>query len=179
LTRTSHPTHSVTRLLTILKGSGKSPLNLTLSMARRMLAMETRPFLTPAPRMNSSLHLTSVASLKHSDRLCLVDDDVVSTIYGAIEGATYDSQQGGWKFPSNATVPDVAFAVGDQLYTVFVLFVGCQLLLMFMTPDRLTPRTLLMVKRTPAIFLVAFRAVVISHSISLVTYSSSPSMLCT
>ena len=37
---------------------------------------------------------------------------------GAIEGATYDDQQGGYKFPSNATIPDIEFAVGDQLYKV-------------------------------------------------------------
>ena len=67
--------------------------------------------------------------------LLLVSDDVVDEIYGmltatfslllanarpsgAIEGATYDDQQGGYKFPSNATIPDIEFAVGDQLYKV-------------------------------------------------------------
>ena len=33
----------------------------------------------------------------------------------AIEGATYDEQQGGWKYPTNAKLPNVSFAVGDQL----------------------------------------------------------------
>lgn len=69
--------------------------------------------------------------------LLLVDDTVLKTIYGtqcvdsvhnrfphilvysdAIEGAVYDDQQGGWKYPSNAKVPDVSFAVGDTLYTL-------------------------------------------------------------
>ena len=36
----------------------------------------------------------------------------------AIEGATYDDEQGGYKFPTDATVPDVEFAVGDTLYKV-------------------------------------------------------------
>ncbi|TFK94926.1 acid protease [Polyporus arcularius HHB13444] len=50
--------------------------------------------------------------------LLLVSDDVVDAFYGAIEGATFDNQQGGYKFPSDATVPDVSFAVGDKLYKV-------------------------------------------------------------
>ena len=37
---------------------------------------------------------------------------------GTIEGATYDDEQGGYKFPTDATVPDVEFAVGDALYKV-------------------------------------------------------------
>ncbi|KAJ3556878.1 hypothetical protein NM688_g1778 [Phlebia brevispora] len=50
--------------------------------------------------------------------LLLVADSVVKAIYDSIEGAVYDEQQGGWKYPNSATVPDVSFAVGDQLYTV-------------------------------------------------------------
>ena len=53
--------------------------------------------------------------------LLLVSDEVVDELYGAIEGAQYDDQQGGYKFPSNATLPDVSFAVGDKLYKVRVL----------------------------------------------------------
>jgi hypothetical protein len=37
---------------------------------------------------------------------------------GAIEGSSFDEQQGGWKYPENAEVPDVEFAVGDKLYKV-------------------------------------------------------------
>ncbi len=50
--------------------------------------------------------------------LLLVSDDVVDAFYGAIKGATFDDQQGGYKFPSDATVPDISFAVGDKLYKV-------------------------------------------------------------
>ncbi|KAH9854865.1 acid protease [Lenzites betulinus] len=50
--------------------------------------------------------------------LLLVSDDVVDSIYGSIKGAVYDDQQGGYKFPSDATLPDISFAVGDTLYKV-------------------------------------------------------------
>ncbi|TCD64788.1 hypothetical protein EIP91_003625 [Steccherinum ochraceum] len=50
--------------------------------------------------------------------LLLVSDDVVEAIYGQIDGATYDDNQGGWKYPTNATLPKVSFAVGSELYTV-------------------------------------------------------------
>ncbi|OCH94481.1 acid protease [Obba rivulosa] len=50
--------------------------------------------------------------------LCLVDDSVVEAIYQAIEGARYDNSQGGWKYPSNAQIPTVTFAVGDTQFTV-------------------------------------------------------------
>ena len=36
----------------------------------------------------------------------------------SIDGAVYDDQQGGWKYPSDAQLPDVSVAVGDQLYTL-------------------------------------------------------------
>ena len=32
------------------------------------------------------------------------------------EGATYDDEQGGYKFPSDATLPDISLAVGETLY---------------------------------------------------------------
>jgi len=50
--------------------------------------------------------------------LALVDDTILSDIYGAIEGAEFDQQQGGWKYPENAAVPDVEFAIGDKSYKV-------------------------------------------------------------
>ncbi|CAL1700014.1 unnamed protein product [Somion occarium] len=50
--------------------------------------------------------------------LCLVADDVVEAIYESIEGAIYDNSQGGWKYPTNAKTPEVAFAIGDTLYKV-------------------------------------------------------------
>lgn len=50
--------------------------------------------------------------------LLLVDDDVLKSIYDSIEGAVYDDQAGGWKYPSDATVPDVSFAIGETLYTL-------------------------------------------------------------
>jgi len=60
----------------------------------------------------------NTAILDTGTTLALVDDTILSQIYGAIEGATFDQSQGGWKYPENATVPTVEFAVGDTLYTV-------------------------------------------------------------
>jgi len=50
--------------------------------------------------------------------LCLVDDDTVQQIYATIPGARLDESQGGYVYPSDATVPVVQFAVGDQLFTI-------------------------------------------------------------
>lgn len=50
--------------------------------------------------------------------LALLDDTVLSQIYGTIEGAAFDQAQGGWKYPENATVPSVSFAIGDKLYSI-------------------------------------------------------------
>jgi hypothetical protein len=60
----------------------------------------------------------NTAILDTGTTLALVDDTILSQIYGAIQGATFDQQQGGWKYPENAAVPDVQFAVGDKLYQV-------------------------------------------------------------
>jgi hypothetical protein len=53
--------------------------------------------------------------------LALVADDVCAAIYKAIPGAKYDSTQQGYIYPTStsaAQLPDVAFAVGDQLFHV-------------------------------------------------------------
>jgi hypothetical protein len=53
--------------------------------------------------------------------LALVDDDTCKKIYAAIPGATYDSSQQGYVFPSNtetSSLPVVTFAVGDQQFAV-------------------------------------------------------------
>jgi hypothetical protein len=60
----------------------------------------------------------NTAILDTGTTLALVDDDIVSAIYKAIPGATFDDEQGGWKYPSTAKVPTVQFAIGDKLYTV-------------------------------------------------------------
>jgi len=58
------------------------------------------------------------AILDTGTSLCLVHDDVVERIYRRIEGAKYHSQHGGWVYPTNTQLPEVAFAVGDFLYRV-------------------------------------------------------------
>ncbi|KAL9112271.1 MAG: hypothetical protein Q9227_003389 [Pyrenula ochraceoflavens] len=53
--------------------------------------------------------------------LALVSDEVCQQIYNAIPGASYDSQQQGYTFPSNTTadqLPTVTFAVGDKQFAV-------------------------------------------------------------
>ena len=44
-----------------------------------------------------------------------------------LDRATYDDEQGGYKFPSDATLPDISLAVGETLYKVGPLAV-CRLL---------------------------------------------------
>jgi len=60
----------------------------------------------------------NTAILDTGTTLALISDDAVSKIYGAIKGAKFDSTQGGWMYPAGAEVPEVAFAVGDTLYTL-------------------------------------------------------------
>jgi hypothetical protein len=53
--------------------------------------------------------------------LALVSDAAVEAIYKAIPGSKYDSTQQGYVFPTNTTaaqLPDVAFAVGNTLFSV-------------------------------------------------------------
>jgi hypothetical protein len=53
--------------------------------------------------------------------LALVDDGVCEAIYAAIPGAKYDQRNQGYIFPTKTTadqLPDVAFAVGDRLFSV-------------------------------------------------------------
>jgi hypothetical protein len=53
--------------------------------------------------------------------LALVEDSVCSAIYKAIPGAKYDPSNQGYIFPTSTTadhLPDVAFAVGDKLFSV-------------------------------------------------------------
>ncbi|KAI0690857.1 acid protease [Cytidiella melzeri] len=67
-------------------------------------------------------HLTerrrNTAILDTGTSLLLVDDDVLKEIYDEIDGAVYDDQEGGWKYPSNARIPEVSFAVGDYLFII-------------------------------------------------------------
>ncbi|KAK5124648.1 hypothetical protein LTR85_001361 [Meristemomyces frigidus] len=53
--------------------------------------------------------------------LCLIDDTTLKAIYDAIPGATLNSQQQGYVFPTStatADLPTVEFAVGDTLFQV-------------------------------------------------------------
>lgn len=53
--------------------------------------------------------------------LALVSDDLCKAIYDAIPGARYDKTNQGWIYPANtpeASLPVVAFAVGDRTFAV-------------------------------------------------------------
>jgi hypothetical protein len=52
--------------------------------------------------------------------LCLVDDTLVDTVYKAIPGSKYDSNQQGYVFPSTTVAEDlpvITLAIGDQQVT--------------------------------------------------------------
>lgn len=53
--------------------------------------------------------------------LCLVSDSLCAQIYSAIPGAAISSTQQGWVFPTTpdlSTLPKIALAVGDTLFTI-------------------------------------------------------------
>lgn len=60
----------------------------------------------------------NTAILDTGTTLALIDDDAVSAIYGAIQGAKFDQNQGGWMYPASSAVPSLAFAIGDTMYTL-------------------------------------------------------------
>ena len=45
--------------------------------------------------------------------LLLLDDDIVSAYYDAVDGAKLDNQQGGYTFPCSADLPDFALGISD------------------------------------------------------------------
>ena len=50
--------------------------------------------------------------------LILVDDSIVSAYYGQVDGASYDSSQGGYTFSCDATLPDFIVGIEDTQFTV-------------------------------------------------------------
>ncbi|EXJ65384.1 hypothetical protein A1O7_01725 [Cladophialophora yegresii CBS 114405] len=45
--------------------------------------------------------------------LLLMDDDIVSAYYDAVDGARYDNTQGGYTFPCSTDLPDFGVGIGD------------------------------------------------------------------
>ena len=78
----------------------------------------------------------NTAILDTGTTLLLVDDHVLENIYSeavpdlpcealadamitdAVPGAVYDEQGGGWKYPTDAQIPDIWFAVGEQMFVI-------------------------------------------------------------
>lgn len=50
--------------------------------------------------------------------LLLLDDTIVDAYYKKVDGAQYDSSQGGYVFPSDSTPPDLSFKIGDYTATI-------------------------------------------------------------
>ncbi|CAG8957721.1 hypothetical protein HYFRA_00000057 [Hymenoscyphus fraxineus] len=48
--------------------------------------------------------------------LLLIADAAVTTYYDAVQGASFDNQQGGYTFPCSATLPDFAVRIGSTNY---------------------------------------------------------------
>lgn len=45
--------------------------------------------------------------------LILIEDEIVDAYYKGVDGAQYDSQQGGYTFSCDATLPDFTLGIGD------------------------------------------------------------------
>lgn len=50
--------------------------------------------------------------------LVLMDNDVAEAYYKQVNGAQYDSQNGGFLYPCSANLPDFGLAVGDHIVTI-------------------------------------------------------------
>ncbi|KAH7325225.1 hypothetical protein B0J17DRAFT_237882 [Rhizoctonia solani] len=47
-----------------------------------------------------------------------MDDETIERLYSQIPGATLDRSLGGYIFPTNTRVPELAFCVGRWLFTI-------------------------------------------------------------
>ncbi|KXL47577.1 MAG: hypothetical protein FE78DRAFT_536830 [Acidomyces sp. 'richmondensis'] len=50
--------------------------------------------------------------------LCLVGDNLLEKVYGAIQGAQKSTTQQGWVFPTSSAIPQIQLAVGSTLFTL-------------------------------------------------------------
>ncbi|KAI1612304.1 aspergillopepsin I [Exophiala viscosa] len=50
--------------------------------------------------------------------LLLLDDDIVSAYYDQVDGASYDSSQGGYTFSCSASLPDFVVGIEDSQFTI-------------------------------------------------------------
>ncbi|QKX54592.1 uncharacterized protein TRUGW13939_01680 [Talaromyces rugulosus] len=70
----------------------------------------------------ASESLTGIADT--GTTLLLLDDTVVDAYYKKVDGAKYDSTQGGYVFPSSTTPPDLSFKIGDYTATIPGEYIG-------------------------------------------------------
>ncbi|MBE7181652.1 MAG: hypothetical protein INR71_10685, partial [Terriglobus roseus] len=64
---------------------------------------------------DSGSSLTGIADT--GTTLILTDDSVVSDYYAQVDGSKNDSQQGGYTFPCDATLPDFALIINGNAHT--------------------------------------------------------------
>ncbi|KAH8688973.1 aspartic proteinase II-1 [Talaromyces proteolyticus] len=60
----------------------------------------------------------SVTGIADTGTTLLLDDSIVDAYYKKVDGAEYDSSQGGYVFPSSTTPPDLSFKIGGYTATV-------------------------------------------------------------
>ncbi|CAE6404307.1 unnamed protein product [Rhizoctonia solani] len=76
---------------------------------------------SPYVRIGSKIYnrgRSNTAIIDTGTTLILMDDQTVERLYSQIRGAKLDQTIGGYIFPTNAHVPELAFCVGRWLFTV-------------------------------------------------------------
>ncbi|CUA77935.1 hypothetical protein RSOLAG22IIIB_12914 [Rhizoctonia solani] len=76
---------------------------------------------SPYVRIGSKIYnrgRSNTAIIDTGTTLILMDDQTVERLYSQIRGAKLDQTIGGYIFPTNAHVPELAFCVGTWLFTV-------------------------------------------------------------
>ncbi|KAF7789447.1 hypothetical protein EIP86_000392 [Pleurotus ostreatoroseus] len=109
-------------LFTVKLGHGKEPS--FYSFGTRYIdsnVTSNQMYWTPVDNINGDTHRRpqdNHAILDTGTTLLLVDDHVLERIYSAVPGAVYDEQGGGWKYPTDTQIPEVWFAVGEQMFVI-------------------------------------------------------------
>ncbi|CAE6482885.1 unnamed protein product [Rhizoctonia solani] len=76
---------------------------------------------SPYVRIGSKIYnrgRSNTAIIDTGTTLILMDDETIERLYSQIPGATLDRSLGGYIFPTNTRVPELAFCVGRWLFTV-------------------------------------------------------------
>lgn len=100
-----------------LEDFGRCRLHATASMGIRTDVHKIiKPSSTQVPRCFWLMTTSSKESIVSFPRV--YRPDINAAITGAVPGAVYDEQGGGWKYPTDTQIPDVWFAVGEQMFVI-------------------------------------------------------------